>query len=194
MRILTIFVLAALGVGCSTPRYFGNARYTDAGYDDPKHGGDSFDEYDSRILLQSALKQFSACADKAHILMLARFDNQTSEMIDTVELQRELTDTLSLQGYQVIDKSSRPDLHEEYVYSKAGYVDPAKAPRIGKQEGVNFLLRAALVSKVITNDDGDEKTVRYRLSIQSVDTESALVKCNGISEIKKHFDRTRVAL
>ena len=163
-----------------------------ADYDDPKHSGDKFDEYDSRVLLQTALKNFSACADKAHVLMLSRLDNQTSEMIDTVALQRELTDALAVQGYSVIDKSSRPDLHDEYTYSKAGYVDPAKAPRMGKQEGVNFLLRAAIESKV--QEDGDEKTVRYRLAIQSVDTESALVKCNGIAEIKKNFERVRVGL
>jgi len=192
MRTLTFLALALALTGCATPKYFGNGRYTAADYENPVHKDDRFNEFDSRILLQSALKQFEKCADKSHVLMLVRLDNQTSEMIDTVELQRELTDSLSTQGYQVIDKASRPDLHDEYTYSKAGYVDPAKAPRIGKQEGVNFLLRATLVSK--TQEDSDEKTVRYRLSLQSVDTESALVKCNGISEIKKEFERTRVGL
>jgi len=192
MRLLVGLTLGLLMTACASPKYFGDGRYIAADYDKPKHSDDKFNEYDSRILLQSALKQFEACADKAHVLMLARLDNQTSEMIDTVELQRELTDTLTTQGYKVIDKSSRPDLHDEYTYSKAGYVDPAKAPRIGKQEGVNYMLRGALVSKV--QEDGDEKTVRYRLSIQSVDTESALVRCNGISEIKKQFERNRVGL
>lgn len=192
MRFLPLLLIGTVLAGCAGPKHYGDGHYIDADYDHPKHADDRFDEYDSRILLQTALKHFSDCSDKSHVLMLARFDNQTDEMIDTVELQRELTDNLSEQGYQVIDKSSRPDLHEEYVYSKAGYVDPTKAPRLAKQEGVNFLLRAALVSKV--QDEGDEKTVRYRFSIQSVDTESSLVKCNGVAEIKKQFERTRVGL
>lgn len=192
MRILSILLIGAALTGCATPKYFGNGRYTAADYSNPVHKDDRFNEFDTRILLQAALKKFESCADKSHVLMLARFDNQTSEMIDTVELQRELTDTLAEEGYQVIDKSSRPDLHDEYTYQDGGYVNPANAARKGKQVGVNFLLRATLVSKV--QEDSDEKTVRYRFAIQSVDTESALVKCNGIAEIKKEFERTRVGL
>jgi hypothetical protein len=192
MRFYTILLLALALTGCATPKYFGNGRYTAADYDNPVHKDDRFNEFDTRVLLQAALKKFESCADKAHVLMLARFDNQTSEMIDTVELQRELTDNLSEQGYAVIDKSSRPDLHNEYQYQDGGYVDPANAARKGKQRGVNFLLRATLVSKV--QEDSNEKTVRYRFAIQSVDTESALVKCNGIAEIKKEFERSRYGL
>jgi hypothetical protein len=192
MKTIIFAVLALTATGCASPKYFGSGKYVEADYSNPTHSDDKFNEFDSKSIIQAALKDFEKCSDKAHVLMLARLDNQTSESIDTVQLQRELVDTLTTTGYSVIDKTGRPDLHEEYLYSKAGYVDPTKAPRIGKQEGVNFILRAALVSKVQT--DGDTKTIRYRLSIQSVDTESALVKCNGIAEIKKHFERTRVGL
>ena len=163
-----------------------------ADYDNAVHKDDKFNEFDARNLLQAALKKFESCSDKSHVLMLARLDNQTSEMIDTVQLQRELTDALTFEGYKIIDKSSRPDLHDEYVYQDAGYVNPAKAARKGMQEGVNFILRAALVSKV--QYDEDEKTVRYKLSLQSVNAESALVTCNGTAEIKKEFERTRAGL
>src|SRR5271154_4277835 len=148
MRFTALLLMAGIVSGCAGPRYYGNGRYIASDYDHPTSPTDQFNEYDEHILIQTALKQFAGCADKAHILMLAKFDNQTSDMIDTVALQRQITDILSEDGYSVIDKSSRPDLHNEYVYSQAGYVDPAKAPRMGKQEGVNFLLRAALVSKV----------------------------------------------
>lgn len=194
MRIIAICVLSFALFGCASPRYFGNGRYTASDYDHPTSPEEGFNEYDEHFLIQQALNKFSDCSDHAHVVMLDRFDNQTSEMLDAVALSRRLTDELSVEGYTVIDKSSRPDLHNEYIYSQAGYVDPGKAPRMGKQEGVNLLLRAVLQSETQVGDDGDTKTVRYRLSLQGVDTESALVKCNGIAELKKQYERTRVGL
>jgi len=189
---IVMAAIAALATGCASPRYFGDGRYVAADYSKAEAKDDRFNEYDSRTLFDNGLAQLSKCAPKPQIMMLERFDNQTSEMIDTVSLQRELNDRLSHDGWKIIDKSSRPDLHNEYEYQKAGYTDPTKAARTGKQEGVNLMLRAVLVSKV--QEEGNDKSVRYRLSLQTVDAESSLVMCSVSTEIKKEFERVRYGL
>lgn len=189
-----ILAVICLTTGCASPRYFGDGKYASASYDKPEHWDDRFNEFDSQKLITSTLEKLSACEQvrKSKVVMISRFDNQTSEALDLEALQRELVDQLSSSGYLVIDKTSRPDLHAEYEYNKTGYVNPAKAARIGQQEGVQLVLRAAIESKVQTLED--EKTVRYRFSIQAVDAESALVKCAPSTEIKKHFERVRASL
>lgn len=189
-------ILAAVSMttGCATPKYFGAGKYADAGYEKSEHWDDRFNEFDSQKLITSTLAKLGACEQvrKSKVVMISKFDNQTSESLDLEALQRELVDQLSSNGYQVIDKTSRPDLHEEYQYNKVGYVNPAKAARLGQQEGVQLLLRAAIESKSQMLDD--EKTVRYRFSLQVVDSESALIKCSPSTEIKKHFERVRASL
>lgn len=179
--------------GCSHGRYFGDGKYEAAGYDNPEHLDDHFNEFDSRSLILSTLDDFNKCGlNKNFVFMLSKVENQTPEMLDLEMFTRELNDQLNGHGFTLIDKSSRPELFEEYGYNDTGLVNPAIAATKGKQAGVNYLLRATIVAKVQEVDN--TKTSRYRLSIQAVDMESAIVKCTGATELKKRFARTRVAL
>lgn len=179
--------------GCSHGRYFGNGKYESANYDNPEHMDDHFNEFDSHTLILSTLEDFEKChMNKNMVFMVSNVENQTPEMLDVTMLTRELVDQLHNHGFTVVDKASRPELFQEYEYNDTGLVNRATAAVKGRQAGVNFLLRAAMVEKV--QEVNDEKTVRYRLSIQAVDMESALVKCSGATEIKKRFERSRVTL
>jgi len=191
---ILILASAFLAFGCASPKYFGDGKYESASYDRPEHMDDRFNEFDSKNLITSLVDQLNHCDNvrRSHVIMVARMDNQTSEAVDLEAFQRELVDQLSQSGYQVIDKTSRPDLDQEYKYQQAGYTDPVKAAALGKQDGVEFVLRGALESKVQTNRD--EKTVRYRLSMQAVNLESSLISCTPTTEIKKRFERVRAAL
>ena len=192
-KMIPFLLLVPISFACSSPKHFGDGEYIAADYSDPKHFDDKFNEYDSKKLIETALKEFAKCEDKKEVLMATRFDNQTSELIDTVLLQRELNDEMAVRGYKVVDKTSRPDLLEEYTHeTDAPFTDTKTTAKLGKQLGVKYILRVALVSKVQT--DQDLKTVRYKLTIQSVDMQTALVACNGIAEIKKMFERVKVGL
>jgi hypothetical protein len=179
--------------GCAHNKFFGDGKYVAADYDNPTHPDDRFNEYDSRTLILATLDDFKKCGlNKQMVYMVSNIENQTPEMLDMPMLNRELIDQLNNHGFTIVDKSSRPELFDEYKYNETGLVNPALAAVRGKQAGVNYLLRAAIVEKVQQTED--DKTVRYRLSIQAVDTESALVKCTAVTEIKKHFERTRASL
>lgn len=191
--ILTLCLLS----GCATgTKQFGNGEYETADYSEkPTHWEDRFNEWDSRSLIKSSLEAFGSCGlRKNYIYMVSNFENQTSEELDMSQLKRELIDQLQLGGFAVIDKDARPEIHQEHEYNAVGYVNPAKAAVKGRQEGVEILLRVVVASKVQVDSDRDNKTVRYRMSIQGVDMESAMLKCTGASEVKKRLTRVRVAL
>ena len=177
--------------GCTTaPTHFGNGSYENAGYEKPEHMTDAFNEYDTKGLLEGALKSIETCRDskfRLETVMLGRLDNQTAEPIDIEMLNRELVDALSKRDYPMIDKTSRPDLFAEYEYNDTGLVDPTKAAVRGKQDGVKIMLRAVISSRVQQNKD--EKVVRYRMSLQAVNLETARVLCTGEHELKKRYER-----
>lgn len=186
-----LFLLVILS-GCASAKHFGDGEYEGTSYDEPEHFSDRFNEFDSNRLVNQTIEAMKKCSDIKEVMMLSAFENKTPEMIDMGLLEREVVDQLSKKGFRIVDKSSRPDIHQEHKYIETGYVDPAKAARIGKQEGVHILIRGTLKAYVQQNED--EKTVRYKLSMQLVNMESSLVKCTKETEIKKRYERTRFAL
>ena len=191
MRFWIIALLAL--TGCASSPVFTNAQYEGTDFDSPEHLRDGLDEYDSHRLISLALDSLNKCPEvrRLQVVLLTRLDNQTSEALDGEQLTRQINDELSSAGYRLIDKASRSDLEAEYGYSTSGLVDKTTAIPKGLQRGTTTLLRASITSW--TQELTNEKTVRYRLSIQGVDERSALVTCTGSGEIKKRFHRTRVA-
>ena len=195
MKTTIVVVLMLNLVSCASKKTFGDGAYEQADYSEqPTHWEDRFNEWDSRELIKGSLESFGVCGlRKNHVYMIANFENQTSEELDMAQLKREMIDQIQLRGLAVVDKESRPDIHQEHEYNATGYVNPAKAAVKGKQEGVEILLRVAVSSKTQVSPDKNEKTVRYKLSVQGVDMESALVKCTGLAEVKKRYQRVREA-
>lgn len=191
-----------MATACSTPRFYGNGEYADAGYpsmDDIEpptfNMNEGLNEYDARFLSDGVLKGLSEkCGERERmrLSMVARFDNQTTEMLDVTMLSRELTDRMQNSGYKMVDKSSRPDLHDEFVWVESGYVRPDTAPTKGKVEPVRNMVRVVVSSR--TQENGSTKYTRYRMSAQVVDSENGTILCVGDHEIKKKYGKVARSL
>lgn len=151
--------------------------------------------HDYRALISTALKSLAKCnrASKNLPHMVSTFSNETSSDLDLALLKRELNDILHENGYAVVDKTSRPEVAEEYDYeSKSGFTNPAQAIQKGRQVGIAFFIRTAINAR--NQQLEDRKFTRYRLSLQIVNTETNEVTCVGASELRKEYERRRVAL
>lgn len=199
MKYLLLVLMLA---GCSTPRFYGDGEYADAGYpnvedlDPPEFNmNEGLNEYDARMLSDGVLKGLSErCGERERmrLSMVARFDNQTTEMLDVVMLSRELTDRMQNSGYKMVDKSSRPDLHDEFVWVESGYVRPDTAPTKGRVEPVRNLVRVVVSSR--SQENGATKYTRYRMSAQVVDSENGTILCVGDHELRKKYGKVARSL
>lgn len=196
IRLTYVYAAFLIIAGCThTPKTWGNGKYTEPSYSEPYSYNEGLNEFDTRQLLDSAIAQLMKCPKMRmnSTYMLSDFENQSSDdKVDLAQLSRELNDNLTTKGYSVIDKRSRPDIFSEMQYQSTGYTKAAQAAVKGRQSGVEFLLRAIISSKAQNTDD--VKTVRYRVSLEAVNIESSLVVCAPAVEIKKVYERTRVAL
>jgi hypothetical protein len=196
MRYLSL-ILILVATGCSTPRFYGEGEYADAGYpslndlDPSEHNmTEGLNEYDARALsdgVLSGLAQRCGERERMRLSMVARFDNQTTEMLDVAMLSRELTDRMQTGGYKMVDKSSRPDLHDEFTWVESGYVRPDTAPQKGRVEPVRNLVRVVVSSR--SQEDGRTKYTRYRMSAQVVDSENGTILCVGENELRKKYGK-----
>jgi hypothetical protein len=190
-----ILIMALLTTGCATNRFYGDGKYVAADYKEPLHMNEGLNEYDARALSEGVLKGLaSRCGERERmrLSMIARFDNQTTEMLDVTMLSRELTDQMQNTGYKMVDKTSRPDLHDEFAWVESGYVRPDIAPTKGKVEPVRNLVRVVVSSR--SQQNGDEKYVRYRMSAQVVDAENGTIMCVGDEEIRKQYEKVSRSL
>lgn len=193
-----IFVLTALSVftGCTTaPKTWGNGRSVSTSYDEPVSYSDGLTEYDEFSLLDGVIDGLTKCKKMRmnSVYMISDFTNNTSDNLDVARIQRALIDKLNAKGYtQLIDKSSRPEIFQEMQYQSTGYTNPAQAAAMGRQAGVEFLIRVSLSSQ--SQNNNDVKTVRYRMSLQTTNLESSTISCTPTVELKKAYERTRVAL
>jgi hypothetical protein len=199
IRISTVLLLGtALSTLCgctSAPKTWGNGRYGSPDYAEPYSYSEGLNEFDQKHLLEEAIAQLEKCPKmrRNSVYMVSEFENQTSDtLLDVAMLNRELNDYLTTHGFTIIDKNSRPDIFNEMQYQSTGYTIPAQAAVKGRQAGVEYLLQAAISSKAQNTDD--VKTVRYRISLEAVSLESSVVVCSPSVEIKKVYERTRVAL
>jgi hypothetical protein len=151
---------------------------------------EGLNEYDARALsdgVLSGLAQRCGERERMRLSMVARFDNQTTEMLDVAMLSRELTDRMQTGGYKMVDKSSRPDLHDEFTWVESGYVRPDTAPQKGRVEPVRNLVRVVVSSR--SQEDGRTKYTRYRMSAQVVDSENGTILCVGENELRKKYGK-----
>lgn len=188
-----ILILAL--TGCASPRYYGDGKYISADYKEPLHMNEGLNEYDAKALSEGVLNGLSTkCGERERmrLSMIARFDNQTTEMLDISMLSRELTDQMQNSGYKMVDKTSRPDLHDEFAWVESGYVRQDIAPTKGKVEPVRNLVRVVISSR--SQQNGDEKFTRYKMSAQVVDAENGTVICVGNEEIRKQYEKVQRSL
>jgi len=150
--------------------------------------------YDYRMLIAAALEKLASCKAPRNLPhMISNFENQTSSDLDLPLLKRELSDILHESHYSIVDKASRPEVAEEYSYeANSDFTIPSQAIRKESQVGIFFLIRTVINSR--SQQTADEKFTRYRLSLQIVNAETNEVSCVGSAEIKKEYERKRVAL
>lgn len=201
IRLTGIVLLAttfAVLSGCTTaPKTWGNGKSMSVSYapQDSYSYSEGLTEFDEYALLDGVINGLPKCKGMRmnSVYMISDFTNNTSENMDVARIQRALIDKLNAHGYSgLIDKSSRPDIFNEMQYQATGYTNSAQAAVKGRQAGVEYLIRLSISSQSQNNDD--VKTVRYRMSLQTVNLESSLVTCTPAVELKKAYERTRVAL
>jgi hypothetical protein len=195
-----IFVGTAVAVltGCTTaPKTWGNGKSMTVSYDeqDAYSYSEGLSEFDENNLVEGVINGLQKCKGMRmnSVYMVSDFTNNTSENMDVARIQRALIDKLNNHGYTgLIDKSSRPEIFNEMQYQSTGYTNQAQAAAKGRQAGVEYLIRLSISSQ--SQNNNDVKTVRYRMSLQTVNLESSLVTCTPAVELKKAYERTRVAL
>lgn len=199
MRLLILLLILS---GCASPRFYGEGEYADASYpsledlDPSEHNmNEGLNEYDARSLsdkVLAGLEKRCRERDRLRLSIIARLDNQTTEMLDVSMLTRELTDRMQTSGYPMTDKSARPDIHDEFTWVESGYVRSDTAPTKGRVEPVRNLVRVAVSSR--SQDNGSQKFTRYRMSAQIVDAENGTVLCVGDAELRKKYRKVHRSL
>jgi hypothetical protein len=197
-KIFIVTFIGTLALGCTsappqwTPREPSSVISTTE--DEPPNIQEVLTAADYRLLIRTALKslQKKCAAPKHEAHLLSAFQNQTSSELDISLLRRELIDILHANGVAIIDKESREDIHNEYIYeSETGYTNPEQAIVNGRQSGVRHLIRTVINSRTETGEDN--RFVRYRMSLQFLNSESSEIECTGVGEIRKHYYRDRTA-
>lgn len=198
-KTFIVTIIGTLAFGCTsappqwTPREPSSVISTTE--DEPPNIQEGLTAADYRLLIRTALKSLHKKCNapkKYEPHMISSFHNQTSAELDISLLRRELIDILQTSGVTIIDKESREDIHNEYVYeSETGYTNPEQAIVKGRQSGVRHLIRTVINSRTETGEDN--RFVRYRMSLQFVNSESSEIECTSIGEIRKHYHRDRTA-
>lgn len=144
-------------------------------------------------MITDALRKMESCkVNKKQTFMISQFLNQTSSDLPMDILFREALDKFHIAGYEVTDKSARPEIHEEAIWEKdGGYTKTEDQIQKGRAVGLGggYLVRIALNSRAQQTEDN--KFVRYYLSIQLTEAESARVSCVGSSTLNKTYERTK---
>lgn len=198
-KTFIVTIIGTLAFGCTssppqwTPREPSSVISTTE--DEPPNIQEGLTAADYRLLIRTALKSLQKkcnASKKYEPYMISSFQNQTSAELDISLLRRELIDILQTSGVTIIDKESREDIHNEYVYeNETGYTNPEQAIVKGRQSGVRHLIRTVINSRTETGEDN--RFVRYRMSLQFVNSESSEIECTGAGEIRKHYYRDRTA-
>jgi len=190
MKII-LFLFVATGCISGGLRQYGDGDYVESS---PLHLNEGLNEWDSASLMDTALRGLQERCGGAlsRLSMLARFDNQTTEMLDVSMLSREMLDKMQNLGFKISDKSSRPDIHDEFQWVDSGYVRKDTAPVIGNVEPVRNLIRSVIASR--SQADGQQKYTYYRFSAQVVDAETGVVTCSSDADIRKKFRRVERSL
>ena len=112
----------------------------------------------------------------------------TDEHIDTKSISDKIRTTLLKSGeVQFSAGEIRREIIEELEFQRgSGYVDPTTQKRMGKQVGADFLLTGEISS--IKKQRSGTKDVYFKITLNLVDLETALISWADEKEIRKRED------
>ncbi len=124
--------------------------------------------------------------EKPPVLYVSTVKNKTDEHIDTKSITDKIRTTLLQSGkVRFTAMSDIPkDLVDQLDYqTKSGLVDPATARAVGKQVGADYMLMGEITS--IVKKAGSTKDVYYKITLNLVDIQTALIEWADEKEIRK---------
>ena len=124
------------------------------------------------------------------VVYVGKLLNKTSEHIDTKGITDKIRTALVRSGkVRATAVSDVPDeLLKQLEYMESGMVDPQRAARIGRQVGWDYYLYGEIMS--ITKERGRVTDVYYKITLNLVDTETALIEWADEKEIRKGEKRS----
>lgn len=136
------------------------------------------------MLASGAVAQISA-GGRRPVLFVDKVKNKTTEHIDT----ESITDTISTKllnsgKFRFVDMTAVDAVMDQLDYQKhSGLVDEAKAVKVGRQLGAQYMLYGNISSIVKTA--GSTKDVYFKFTLKLTDIESGLVEFQSEKEIRK---------
>ena len=122
------------------------------------------------------------------ILQVSSIKNKTSEHIDTKSISDKIRTTLLKSGAVQFSASEiRQEIIEELEFQRgSGYVDPSTQKKVGKQVGADFLITGEICA--IQKQRGNTKDIYFKITLNLVDLETALISWADEKEIRKRED------
>jgi hypothetical protein len=143
------------------------------------------------LLASNRLEPDAAEPGKPPVVAVARVVNSTSEHIDTKSITDKIRTALVKSGkvrFSALD--AQPDLLQQYRLQGV-LADDATAKGAGKQAGTKYILRGDLAS--IVKNQGRTKDVYFKLTLNLVEVETAIIQWAEEKEIRKESVRKVIA-
>ncbi|HET8707979.1 MAG TPA: penicillin-binding protein activator LpoB [Pseudomonadales bacterium] len=186
-----VLVSAILFTGCASKVEYGDAQAVETVNTD--FGSTDLHQIAAKmvdsLIASPAITQRSKTGG-APIVVIDRIKNKTDEHIDT----ESVTDTIStkmLQSgrFQIVDQSNLERVKEQLSFQNdSGYVDPAKAVKVGTMVGAQYMLYGNMSS--IVKNNKSTKDVYYKFTLQMMDLKSGTLVWKDEKEIRKQMSRS----
>ena len=123
--------------------------------------------------------------DKRPVVYFHRVGNKTDQHVDTKNITDKMRVTLLKKG--VVRFTASNEVQDEIVrqlrFQNGALVNPATAKQIGKQIGADYFLFGELTS--ITEKAGRKKGVYYKITVNLVNVETAIIEWADDAEFQK---------
>jgi uncharacterized protein (TIGR02722 family) len=183
-----------LTIGCNEPvTNYGNAQKTETVNAD---FGSTDLQMIAETMVSSLLETNRITPDpaeptKAPLIEVTRLVNNTSEHIDTKSITDKIRTSLIKSGkVRFSAGEAQADLMNQYK-RQGVMADTNTAKTAGKQHGAKYILRGDISSIVKTS--GRTKDVYYKITLNLVDVESAVIEWADEKEIRKDQVRKLIA-
>ncbi len=185
LSLASFILIAMLCVSCATKVQYGDPAAQETLTVD-------FGSTDLQLIAEKMVKSLltSPVIKERHrpILQVASIKNKTNEHIDTKSITDKIRTTLLNSGtVQFTASEIRQEVIEEIEYQRgSGYVAPETQKKKGKHVGADFLLTGDITA--IKKQKGRTKDVYYKITLNAVDLETALIIWAEEKEIRKGED------
>ncbi len=197
MKIFTLITLSfilALTAGCASKVQYGDAQAVETV--DITFGSTDLQQIAGKMAdsLLAFPPMVKITQQKRPTLLVDRIKNKTTEHIDTESVTDTIVNKLLRSGqYRFVDMSNIDAIRKQLNYqATGGLVDPAKAAKIGKQTGAEYMIYGNLSS--IEKSNKKEKDVYYKFTLKLVNLESGILEWQDEKEIRKNVSRSLFGL